>query len=123
MADFTRLLTAFVIGKAYRWLKAALAKLCQPFEEKQSILVSFGAACIFLLLFNAKILFSGQSFMHLVPSFGSQQAWYILVVAAIMKLSIFTSLFTDRLDRWRYFSRRFFSYFNRVCGCAIFPNN
>ena len=24
--------------------------------------------------------------MHLVPSFGSQQAWYILVVAAIMKL-------------------------------------
>ena len=24
--------------------------------------------------------------MHLVPSFGSQQAWYILVIAAIMKL-------------------------------------
>ena len=45
------LLTAFVIGNAYQWLQAALAKLCQPFEEKQSILVSFGAACIFLLLF------------------------------------------------------------------------
>ena len=50
------LLTAFVIGNAYQWLQAALAKLCQPFEEKQSILVTFGAACIFLFCyFNAKI--------------------------------------------------------------------
>ena len=81
------LLTAFVIGNAYQWLKAALAKLCQPFEEKQSILVSFGAACIFLfVILMPRLLFSGQSFMHLVPSFGSQQAWYILVIAAIMKL-------------------------------------
>ena len=81
------LLTAFVIGNAYQWLQAALAKLCQPFEEKQSILVSFGAACIFLfVILMPRLLFSGQSFMHLVPSFGSQQAWYILVVAAIMKL-------------------------------------
>ena len=45
------LLTAFVIGNAYQWLQAALAKICQPFEGKQSILVSLGAACIFLLLF------------------------------------------------------------------------
>ncbi|MDU2104763.1 MAG: chloride ion channel protein [Enterococcus faecalis] len=81
------LLTAFVIGNAYQWLQAALAKLCQPFEEKQSILVSFGATCIFLfVILMPRLLFSGQSFMHLVPSFGSQQAWYILVVAAIMKL-------------------------------------
>lgn len=81
------LLTAFVIGNAYQWLQAALAKLCQPFEEKQSILVSFGAACIFLfVILIPRLLFSGQSFMHLVPSFGSQQAWYILVIAAIMKL-------------------------------------
>ncbi|EGO8431836.1 chloride ion channel protein [Enterococcus faecalis] len=81
------LLTAFVISNAYQWLQAALAKLCQPFEEKQSILVSFGAACIFLfVILMPRLLFSGQSFMHLVPSFGSQQAWYILVVAAIMKL-------------------------------------
>lgn len=81
------LLTAFVIGNAYQWLQAALAKLCQPFEEKQSILVTFGAACIFLfVILMPRLLFSGQSFMHLVPSFGSQQAWYILVIAAIMKL-------------------------------------
>ena len=81
------LLTAFVIGNAYQWLQAALAKICQPFEEKQNILVSLGAACIFLfVILMPRLLFSGQSFMHLVPSFGSQQAWYILVIAAIMKL-------------------------------------
>ena len=75
------LLTAFVIGNAYRWLKVALAKICQPFEGKQSILVSLGAACIFLfVILMPRLLFSGQSFMHLVPSFGSQQAWYILVI-------------------------------------------
>ena len=41
--------------------------------------------------------------MHLVPSFGSQQAWYILVILCDNETSIFTSLFTHRLDRWRYF--------------------
>ena len=44
--------------------------------------------------------------MHLVPSFGSQQAVY-LGGRCDNETSIFTSLFTDRLDRWRYFSRRF----------------
>ena len=89
------LLTAFVIGNAYRWLKVALAKICQPFEGKQSILVSLGAACIFLfVILMPRLLFSGQSFMHLVPSFGSQQAWYILVIRD-NETSIFTSLFTQ----------------------------
>ena len=33
MADLPALLTAFVIGNAYQWLQAALAKLCQPLKK------------------------------------------------------------------------------------------
>ena len=57
------------------WLQAALAKL--------NLLPTGNLWCS---LYFPRLLFSGQSFMHLVPSFGSQQAWYILVIAAIMKL-------------------------------------
>ena len=59
--------------------------------------------------------------MHLVPSFGSQQAWYILVILCDNETSIFTSLFTHRLDRWRYFSRRFSAILIGFAVAQFFP--
>lgn len=81
------LIIGAVVGLGYKYFSKLLSLIIKPLKDHQAVLTLIGAAFIYLFVVETpRLLFSGQTFMHLIPTFGTDQAWQTLLIAALLKL-------------------------------------